>query len=69
MTPYLAYMSRVQPDVAPQIGMLNQWAKFLLPVFAELGSKQATASSLDPGGRGVINANLDPLKVLLYRSM
>ena len=69
MTPYLAYMSRVQPDVAPQIGMLNQWSKFLLPVFAEIGSKRATASSLDPSGRGVINANLDPLKVILLNSI
>ena len=57
-------MSRVQPNIAPQLGMLNKYAKFLLPVFAEIGSKNATASSLDPNGqRQGVCANLDPLKV------
>ena len=57
-------MSRVQPDIAPQLGMLNRYAKVLLPVFAEIGSKNAKASSLDPNNQkqGVC-ANLDPLKV------
>ena len=65
--PYLAYMSRVQPDVAPQLAMLSKFAKYLLPVFAELGSKGATASSLDPNSYNQgVNANLDPLKVLIY---
>ena len=64
ITPYLAYMSRVQPDIAPQIQMLNKFAKFLLPVFAEIGSKKATASSIDPNNQNQgVNANLDPLKV------
>lgn len=63
--PYLAYMSRVQPDVAPQLAMLSKFAKYLLPVFAELGSKRATASSLDTSSHNQgVNANLDPLKVL-----
>ena len=57
-------MSRVQPDIAPQIQMLNKFAKFLLPVFAEIGSKKATASSIDPNSQNQgVNANLDPLKV------
>ena len=57
-------MSRVQPDIAPQIGMLNKFAKFLLPVFAEIGSKRATASCLDPSShKQRVNANLDPLQV------
>ena len=67
ITPYLAYMSRVQPDIAPQIQMLNKFAKFLLPVFAEIGSKKATASSIDPNSQNQgVNANLDPLKVDIY---
>ena len=57
-------MSRVQPDIAPQIQMLNKFAKFLLPVFAEIGSRKATASSIDPNNQNQgVNANLDPLKV------
>ena len=60
-------MSRVQPDIAAQMGMLNRYAKVLLPVFAEIGSKNAKASSLDPNNQkqGVC-ANLDPLKVIVF---
>ena len=65
--PYLAYMCRVQPDVAPQLAMLSRFAKVLLPVFAEIGSKRATASSIDPTNQKQgVSANLDPLKVLVY---
>ena len=64
--PYLTYMSRVQPDVAPQLAMLSKFAKYLLPVFAEVGSKSATASSLDPSSHNQgVKANLDPLKVII----
>jgi hypothetical protein len=59
-------MSKVQPDIAPQIGMLNKFAKFLLPVFAEIGSKRATAFNYasDPSShKQRVNANLDPLQV------
>lgn len=60
-------MSRVQPDIAPQIQMLNKFAKFLLPVFAEIGSRKATASSIDPNNQNQgVNANLDPLKVRVF---
>ena len=60
-------MSKVQPDIAPQLGMLNRYAKVLLPVFAEIGSKKAMATSLDPMTGQKVCANLDPLKVIIYK--
>ena len=36
LAPYLAYMSKVQPDIAPQLGFLTKFHKFLLPIFAEI---------------------------------
>ena len=59
-------MSKVQPDIAPQLGMLNRYAKVLLPVFAEIGSKKAMATSLDPMTGQKVCANLDPLKVIIH---